>query len=588
MADPYAQFADHDPYAQFADHTDTPDALAKKPAQLSGFDDFLRKTALGGRAAAEGVVNAIALPETFQNWELNKAKQGINALLGTNLSTNTPSVAQNFSTLLTQAGAYTPQTKGEEFGSAVTRGVTGALTGYGGLKALAGAATTIPNAIRAGSSGLTGSAAAEGARQAGAPPWLQFTAGLAGGQVPAMLEATGNTVSDLLTPLTNAGQSRLAGIVLNEQASDPSAALQHLQSSAPIVPGSLPTSGPASQDFGLLGVEKAMRGRSAVPFAERLSDQNAARQAELTDLAGTPSDLAAAIKARSTAAAPLYAAATSDSAPIDNEMIALMQRPSMQTAIAKAQQLAQERGQAFGLSSTSPGAPMSLSGQDLQGIKMALDDMKTTGFTQGIGSHQANAMQDTLDSLKDWMQRNVPSQRAADAAFQGASGPINRMQTLQDLQQRSNLPAADIRTGQYFMNPTAFSRGLDALKEDPFSGVGTAQLARLEAIRKDLQNSQAVNGPALRAPGSDTFQNFAASQALGRYSKLGKPLDWLYQKMGVDSGVNEQLTNAMLDPQVAARLMQQSQARTPFSFRPYDTGTLFAAGLPGLMLGHGQ
>lgn len=586
MADPYAQFADApsspaaDPYAQFADHPgDKPNITT--PAPLSGFDNFLRQTALTGRAAAEGVVNTFALPQTIQNWEMNKLAQGSNAVFGTKFHTDTPSVAEDFSNLMTDAGAYTPQTKGEQFSSAVTRGVTGALTGYGAIGALGGDASTVPNTIRAGASGLTGSAASEGARQAGAPPWLQFTAGLAGGQVPAFLESTGNTVRDLMSPLTSSGQARLAGNVLSEQAQDPNAAIRNLQNSQPLVPGSMPTSGPASQDLGLLGVEKAMRGRSPVSFAERMSQQNAARQSELTDLAGTPNDLKAAIAARGKATGPLYASAAQDSAPIDNEMIALMQRPSMQAAIAKAQGLAAEKGQAFGISSTGPGGPMNLSGQDLQRVKMALDDMKTTAFTQGIGSHQASAMQDTLDSLKNWMQRNVPSQRAADAAFQVASGPINRMQTLQELQKGSNLTAADVQTGQYFMSPAGFSRGLDAVKEDPFSGVGAGDLTRLEAIRKDLQNSQAINGPALKAPGSDTFQNLAMSQSLGSFGNLVKPLSWLYQKAGVDSGVNEQLANAMLDPQTAVRLMQQSQARTPFNFRPYDIGTLFGAGLPG-------
>ena len=554
----------------------TPATADAQPQDYPG-----RSVALAGRAIGEGVTSALLAPETISTAFGNLENKGINAVLGTHEPTDTKSLYQNFSDWLTSQGAPTPQTSGENLTGAGVRGLSSALTGVGVL----GAAQSIPNLIRAGLSGTASATASEGARQAGLPSWAQLGVGAAAGLTPAFAESSASTIAGLARPLLSSGQSQIAGNLLNDRASDPSTALANLQSSQPLVPGSLPTSGAASGDIGLLGLEKGVRGINATPFGERLSTQNTAQQSELGSMAGTPADLAAAIKARSAQTTPLYSAAATDSAPIDNEMVSLMQRPSMQAAIAKAKGLAEEKGQTFGMSSNSPGGPMSLSGSDLQGVKMALDDMQSTAFTQGIGSHQARAMQDTSDALKDWMLRNVPSQRAADAAFQSASGPINRMTTLQELQAKAGTSAVDPNTRLPFLSSAKFGNALQDVQSDARSGVSVSDMARLSAMQKDLQNQQMVNGPLLKAPGSDTFQNFATNQNLLGAGSIGglatKPLGWLYQKFGVDSGVNEQLTKAMLDPKFAASLMSKAAIpKTQTNFAYNDLGSFF--GLAGL------
>lgn len=530
--------------------------------------DPLRQVALTSRAAAQGVVGALTLPSTLFTAARNTPAFIANKFFGGNYPYAT-SIASKFSDILTKEGAPVPQTSGENLAAAGVSGLTGGLAG-GGL----GGVQTLANAARAGAAGTAGGLSQETAKQMGLPMWMQIGAGILGSQAPAMGESYARTAASLAAPLTQSGQRAAVGTMLNQQARDPNAAITNLQASAPTVPGSFPTSGAASQDIGLLGIEKYARGANAPAFGERLSEQNLARQTELGVLAGTPSDLKAAIAARSNTTAPLYASAAQQSAPIDNEMIALMQRPSMQAAITKAQSLAQEKGQTFGMS--APGGPMSLTGQDLQGVKMALDDMRSTGFTQGIGSHQANAMQDTSDALKAWMQKNVPAQRQADAAYQNLSTPVNRMQTLQELQSKVNLTAADPSTGQYFMSPAGLNRALAAMKEDPFNGVTASDNSRLDAILKDLESSQSVNGPLLKAPGSDTFQNLSLRQNLGGLAGIaGKPLETLYNLAGSDKAIHGLITQAMLDPKLAAQLMQRaSQNQQGLNFRPYDAGAL--------------
>lgn len=528
--------------------------------------DYGRQASIVGRSASQGVVNALTLPNTIMTGARNTPAFIANKLFGGNFPYQ-KTIGQQYSDAMTKAGAAVPKTSGEQLEAAGVSGLTGALGGAG-----AGGITGAANILRAGSAGVTGSLSQETAHQMGLPFWMQIGAGILGSQAPALGESVTRTLSDLVAPLTSSGQQRAVGTLFNQQARDPAKALENLQASAPIVPNSYPTSGAASQDVGLLGIEKYARGANAPAFGERLSEQNLARQNELGSIAGTPNDLNAAIAARGNTTNPLYAAAATQSAPIDNEMIALMQRPAMQAAIAKAKELAENSGRTFGMS--APGGPLSLTGQDLQGVRMALDDMHSTAFTQGIGSHQARAIQGTTDALKDWMQRNVPAQRQADAAYQNLSTPINRMQTLQDFQQKANLTAADAGTGQYFLSPSGFNRGLAAIKDDPFSGVTPGDTTRLSAILKDLESSQAVNGPLLKAPGSDTFQNLSLRQNLGGLAGFaGKPLDVLYNLAGSDKAINALLSKAMLDPKFAASLMQQAAAsRGGLNFRPYDMG----------------
>lgn len=546
--------------------TPIPDPSVKKETKATPDQgtDWGRYGALGGRAAAKGAVSGLTWPLSILY-----APSAATKLPGAKPQTIT-SPAGLLSYFLDKAGAPKPETSGENLASAGIEGVTGGL----GANSISGAPGLF-NAVRSGLSGGTAGLSQEGARQVGLPPWMQTAAGLLGSQTPAMLESSGRTVSDLIAPLTKSGQSRAAGTLLNTEASNPTQAQMNLWNAKPSVPGSMPTAGAASQDAGLLGVEKAMRGRSAPEFSEQLSVSNAARQAELDSIGGTPKDLQAAIQARSQATAPLYATAAQQSATIDNEMVSLMQRPAMQAAIATAKTMAENKGQTFGLSSNAPGTPMALTGADLQGMKLALDDMQSTGFTQGIGAHQQRALQSTSDTLKAWMQKNVPAQRQADLAFENMSTPINKMQTVQGLKDQASTNSPDTLTGQYLLSPTGYDKALDKALAEPRNGLDQADITRLEALRKDLHSSTASS--LLKAPGSDTFQNLSLNQNLGGgvAGLLSKPLGPLYKLGGADQGINSLMTRAMLDPQFAAGLMQgASKPRPGLNFRPYDAGTL--------------
>lgn len=594
--------------------------------------DIGRQVALTGRAASQGVIGALTLPETIATGARN-----LPAFIANQFGGHFPyqkTLSQRYSDVMTKLGAPVPQTSGEQLADAGVSGLTGGLAG-GGLTGIPGAV----NAVRSGAAGTAAGLSQETAKQMDLPPWLQFGAGLLGSQAPALGESTVRTLGHLVAPLTASGQRQAIGTLLNQQARDPNA-ITNLQNSAPTVPGSFPTSGAASGDIGLLGIEKYARGANAPAFGERLSEQNLARQNELASLAGTPADLKNAMTTRSSATAPMYDAARNVEVQSTPELERLLQRPSMTSAWNRAQQLASERGdtltrpnpdaqinlaaskagplgasldpltltvkkdfdpfslgpateQASPLMSpmasprTSPPLdPLSLmvkppslpvySGKTIQYLKMALNDIADKGPQNGMGSHELGSIKGTLGALNDWTAANVPSLRAADSKYSALSPPINRMQALQDFQGKVNLTAADPTTGQYFLSPSGFNRGLAALKEEPNLGVTAADNQRLDAILKDLEQSQAVNGPLLKAPGSDTFQNLSLRQNLGGLAGFaGKPLEALYNLAGSDKAIHGLLTQSMLDPKLAAALMKRAAAqRQGLNFRSYDAGTL--------------
>lgn len=175
---PFDQFdasSSSNPFDQFdaPGKTAAPAAVAKAPD--SALDSVLRTLSLGGRSVGEGVLGALAAPHDIGNWVGNKMAQGANALLGTHIPMK-DGFGQQLSDALTSAGAPVPETENEKTGTAITRGISGALTGAG----LFGGA----NAVRTGISGATGATAGDVTRRMGGGPIPQFLATVAGGAAP--------------------------------------------------------------------------------------------------------------------------------------------------------------------------------------------------------------------------------------------------------------------------------------------------------------------------------------------------------------------------------------------------------------------
>ena len=525
-------------------------------------DQILRKIALGGRSAAEGVMSTFMLPLDAAVVGGNLINHGIDRVFGTHLG-DYPTFASRFSQALTQAGAPTAQTPGEQMGSAIARGVTGALTGGG----LLGGASTVPNAVRVGVSGATGAASSEGLRQAGVGPLGQFVGGLVGGMVPSAVEGVTRVGINAARPLFKSGQQQIAADTLAGHAQDPQAAAANLNASAPIVPNSLPTSGAASQDTGILALEKGLRGRNPVPFADRLSEQNAARQAELGSLGGTPTTVTAEEAARDAQTSAMREAAfakaqPADVGPVVDKIDTILKSPVGKRDIAS-QALTWLKGKLFDADGNPETDPA-----NLYAVRQDVNDAiagKLGGDQSKFKLAQGQLIQ-VRKELDTAIDTAAPGFKDYLAKYGELSKPINQKTLIQQLQERASQTAFDPKTGQYFISPAQYSNALDSSLAEKLNPLTAEQTQRLENLRADLQNSQAVNGPLLKAPGSDTFQNLSLNQVLGGGGSIGrvalKPLNWLYKAGGTDEKVNEILTQAMLDPKLAASLLLKGNPQT--------------------------
>jgi hypothetical protein len=577
------------------------DAPAGAPAQAAaaaapGWSDSILGNAasylLGGvdptaPGFAGNVARQLALAARYGAQGLSGITDPINRLVGLKPARDVVASA------LDAAGLPTPQTPTERVVGDMSEGLTQAMALGGPVAAAlrgakAASATAGVGDALAANQGLSATGAAAGAgasgvaREAGLTPEAQLAAGLLGGfGVPALGMATAASLGAILRgarayvrPFTDTGQRQIVGDTLGKFSSDPSAAADAMASAPEFVPGSNPTAAQASSDPGLLSLENTLRAQPdfGQAFTQRAAENNAARTAAFGDISGTPEDLASAIKARSAAATADYAAA--GAAPLDlgtpgatpapdspfAKLVGLTDRPSFKQAWSKAENLAAENDM-------DPDA-MTLSNPTfLHYIKMGFDDLlDAANPTTGIGKTQQRAIVNTKNEYLDALDSLNPAYGTARSNFAAASGPINRMETLQDIYRRTQLAAPDV-----LGNPVLSQAKFKSVTTNPDTAADLAsmlspeQQATMGGIQSDLDRASVAAGT--RAPGSNTIQNLAMGHALGsafgplvESSPLAKilthPLTLPYKWGGVDDQISGILRDAMLDPRMAAQLMR--------------------------------
>lgn len=527
-------------------------AAAKKTARSAG---------LAGRAVAEGGVGIVtAIPDA-----VGMGINAVNDMTGSHLPQYIPQ-SQIFSDALTRAGALVPETSGEQLTSAGIRSATGALAGGGLLGGM-----SVPNSIRTGLSGFTGGLGSEAARQSGAGPIGQMAAGIGAGYVPGFAEQTGRSIwslanagKNMVAPLVSTGaQEKIAANVLAGNAQDRAGALRNLDDAQPIVPGSMPTAGPASQDVGLMALQKGLQGKNPVPFGQRASEQNLARQQSLEDVAGSPADIAAAQSQRNAVTGPMREAAlskagTADSAAVVNKIDTILASPVGKRDIPT-QALGWVKQKIDG--ETNPA--------NLYAVRQDIGDAMEgkLGGDQSKFRLARGQLMDVRSTLDDTIEAAAPGFKAYLQRYKDMSKPINQMEVMQEIQRRSQLQgAADITTGRQFLSPAKFTSQLTSALEKKNVQLDPKQVETLKAIKADLDMGAAINSPLLKAPGSDTFQNLSLANAIGLKAAKGglppamqtliRPLNWLYKLP--DEKITEILTDAMLDPKIAAKLLRRA------------------------------
>ena len=429
----------------------------------------------------------------------------------------------------------------------------------------------------------------------------------------------------LVEPFTKAGQERIAASTLRQFATDPTKAAASLLSAKPLVPGSLPTMAQGADDAGLAQLERTLMNNPEAGgrLAEQYAAQRAARLSAIQGLAGDPAKRAAAVEARQAAAGPLYKQATEADYLLDPGMDALLRTPVGKQAMERAKSIAANEGRPFSFMAQQQGPKYTppvpypttirgiqaeeqkrlamessrgafsgvggikddpvrhVTGQGLQDLKMALDDMLSNPMS-GIAKSEADAVKAIRGRMVDWMEGQNDAFKTARTTFAKESVPINTMDVANALMDK--LEPALARYGANTREQgAAYARALQAAEETvkkatgidkPMSELIDAQADDLlKRIAKDLGRKAKAEDMG-RAVGSNTAQNLAAQNLLRRtLGPSGLPQSWSESSMlqaflspytgvaklaGSEQRVMDRLLQAALDPADAAGLLSMA------------------------------
>lgn len=399
----------------------------------------------------------------------------------------------------------------------------------------------------------------------------------------------------LVDPFTQRGQERVAAATLKQFATNPDKAATALRSAQELVPGSAPTMAQAADDMGLAQLERTLANNPEIGgrLAEHYAAQRGARLGAIADIAGDPAKREAAVAARQAAAGPLYEQATKAAYAVDSDLANILSRPIGKQALARAKQIAENQGRPFQFSTESSGAfagagvpaqqTARITGQGLQDIKMALDDMLSNPMS-GIAKSEAAAVKNIRGQLIGWMENQNEAFKAARTTFADKSTPINTMDVAQALMDK--LQPALARYGATTKeHAAAYAKALEAAKDTvkkqtgidkPIEDVIDAKaLQVLESVAKDMGRKVKAEDMG-RAIGSNTAQNLAAQNLLRRIlGPTGLPQSWsentalhtlfapytgVAKLAGAEQRVMDRLADAAIDPQYAAGLLSAASA----------------------------
>jgi hypothetical protein len=376
-----------------------------------------------------------------------------------------------------------------------------------------------------------------------------------------------------------------------------------LRGQTQIVPGSRPTAAQAAAPVG--ATRFSAMGDSAArttptPFYERAEAQKAAQLAAVQQVGKTPAELKAAEAARSATAKELYGISDNAMVVADNTFSSLLNRPSMDKVLARASDLAAEKGQPFQIGQNRPpqvvpssivdeaGRPMGQTvipgevakypGSSLHAMKMAFDDLIKDPATFGIGSSEAKAIGRTRAQFLNWAESQAPSYRTARETFAAQSKPINQMEVGQFLEgklkpalgeETARLRAAGF-AGALENAPGTIKRATGESRFQSLSEVLTPeQLKIVDDVRADLARArQAENqaaaargaGPDVTLMGTEVMGNVRAPNFINNVTTVAN--DLLRRMQGkLDQKLAIELAAEMLDPAAAAVALEKAMAR---------------------------
>lgn len=379
----------------------------------------------------------------------------------------------------------------------------------------------------------------------------------------------GNALGAAVRPFYASGQNRIAGDVLRNSAANPTNALSQLRASAPVVPGSMPTTAMAAGDEGLAALSRAMQNASpeyASALAARQTAQNQARTSVIEAVAGNTGKIDVAKAARDASTGPmretvLEAAGKVPSDGILKSIDRLIAKPDNAGELSQ-QALNKFRDRISKLSSEGAIDARALYevrkdintllGGKLQGeagnlryasgqltnVKSLIDDAidqasrrvaspaasaplstsrEIVPFVPSteVAMPRANALQTQVQSPAGTAAGQTtarPTWRGYLQSYADQSIPIRQMEKLDEILKSVQTGTVDSQGGAVLsaakLNNLLKNKGSDLAKD-----LSAEQLQILRSIQADLNAGQIANNVG-RAVGSNTVQNLAQNQLL--------------------------------------------------------------------------
>lgn len=358
-------------------------------------------------------------------------------------------------------------------------------------------------------------------------------------------------LKNLLTPSPVKLASRAAG----DKIDDVVRALKQSQSG---VPGVNLTAGQASvpaNSAEFAALQKMVASKDPSRFygpAGVQGQQEAARQASLQTVSGTPEKLSAAVTARSTASKANYTEAFEQAIKRDKELREMWKNPYFKEHVGTAWKLARARG-------ISPRKNLT---EFLHFVKEGLDS-KLQAATKPGGPALAATERATMSELKDqlvgWLGRKNTAYDAARQAHIEASKPINQMKLGQELEQALVAPSGAERASSF---GTAVRRAGNVVSKATgrprIEDLTPAQRKVIDALEKNLQNEAAYKDLASKGAASlDERIGATVAPPTGFFKPIvSAARSWFNKATGriTEKGLQE-LAPLMENPQALAKAM---------------------------------
>lgn len=389
-------------------------------------------------------------------------------------------------------------------------------------------------------------------------------------------------LKDVVRTRTKAGQQKLAEKAVQEMVPEAERAkvISALERRAqPIVPESPVTSADA---IARANREAALRGQperfggGIVSSQEQLAklpetsgqlrtiqlQQEAARANVLKQGAGTEHQYTAAQALRKANAERNYGAIKDLIVKADDEFRSLVARPSMEKALAKAQQLAAEKGEVFATGAEGGTFPV----QSMQYVKMALDDMVKDPKTYGLGATELKLISDTRAQFNGWLEKTAKPYAEANRLYAIDSLPIQQMDLWRVLQDKFVTPSGKEAPGSYLKalrdetrlikEATGYRKGtsVDSIFNTKQSALAARLAAELEMelVKKRMAAETNVRGVGKFAEGMEP-------QLPRMINTTTTVTNWLLRLLGKDANVpvNQIAADILADPKKTAAVLKQ-------------------------------